>query len=638
MGLTIEQQRAIALAKARGRAKVRQTGGNENGYIPSNLGGVDTSILDRINTFGNGLVDQIPIVGPALSDFGAGVDAAWASMIEGRPVTKEERLRINKSQEEEFPLENVGGRVAGVVAPFMLAAPFAGASRVLGMSGSLGSQMGFGLGSGALISGADTAARGGDVGEVLASGAVGGVTGGVFPVLTRGAKLAFDALKGNPMVAKPVAKVADALTNRDKLTAAMVEQRLKEMGPGTVIGDMGENVRGQVGALATMPGEAKQIIADILNARHAGTNSRIVGDVDAALGPATTPNVFGQGIKEAKSALSPLYEKSLEGAKAVDTSAIALDLDSAIVNLRGEAQTRAKAIRDMLNVVGTNELDPNPRTLLNIRQAIDDMYAEGLGGNTKRLLSDIRGKVDAELASKAPGVKAVDEQFAALSKQQEAFDLGQTLLDSGRTSLRPADLAAATNAATPSVLSSLSAGARAEIDRLIGTTANDVNALKTALKGDGSWNRQKLAQLFGDEKADRLVQILDREVEFTKTFNAAFGNSKTAATTAAQKEFSPEVAGLPTSTTWTGLAASALTKGAGAAAGAAKTAGNSQAAKVLMSGNLPEALKIAMARAAMLAKPALIAPAAPAIGVTTEKKKPIEIVVTGGNPALSAPY
>lgn len=638
MGLTLEQQKAIALGKARVRAKVGAGKPNGNGYTPSNIGGMEVPLWDRFNTFVNSAVDQIPIVGPAMSDFGAGVDAAWASMIEGRPVTKEERLRINKAQEAEYPVENVAGRVTGVVAPFMAAAPFAGASKLLGMSGSLGSQMGFGAASGALISGADAAARGGDLGDAAGAAVLGGATGAAFPWLTRGAKLAFDALKGNPMVAKPVAKVADALTNRDKLTAALVEQRLKEMGPGTVIGDLGENARGQVGALATMPGEAKQIIADILNARHAGTNSRIIGDVDATLGPATTPNAFSQGIKEGKAALSPLYEQAMEGARAVDTSSIALDLDSAIVNLRGEAQARAKSIRDMLNVVGADELDPNPRTLLNIRQAIDDMYVEDLGGNTKRLLSDIRGKVDAELAQAAPGIKAADEQFAALSKQQEAFDMGQTMLDSGRTALRPADMAAAVSGAPAEILSSLSSGARAEIDRLIGTTANDVNALKTALKGDGSWNRQKLAQLFGEEKADRLTQILDREVEFTKTFNAAFGNSKTAATTAAQKEFSSEVTGLPTSTTVTGLVGNLLTKGAGAAAGAAKTAGNAKAAKILMSGELPPELKAAMAQAARLAKPALIAPAAPAIGVTTEKRKPIEIVVTGGNPALSGGY
>jgi hypothetical protein len=86
------------------------------------------------------------------------------------------------------------------------------------------------------------------------------------------------------------------------------------------------------------------------------------------------------------------------------------------------------------------------------------------------------------------------------------------------------------------VLFRLSQGARAEIDRLIGTTANDVNALKSALKGDGSWNRQRLATLFGQEKADALLKVLDREVTYANTANDVLGKSPTAARLSVQKD------------------------------------------------------------------------------------------------------
>jgi hypothetical protein len=88
----------------------------------------------------------------------------------------------------------------------------------------------------------------------------------------------------------------------------------------------------------------------------------------------------------------------------------------------------------------------------------------------------------------------------------------------------------------------------------------------------------------------------------------------------------------------TGVVANLLTKGAGSVASSAKTAGNEEAARLLMSPYLTPELRLAMEKAARGMRPSLIAPAAPAIGVTTEKRKPIEIVVRGGSPALAGGY
>lgn len=45
--------------------------------------------------------------------------------------------------------------------------------------------------------------------------------------------------------------------------------------------------------------------------------------------------------------------------------------------------------------------------------------------------------------------------------------------------------------------------------------------------------------LFGREKADRLLNVLEREVAFDRTFSTIMQNSETAARQAAQKELSP---------------------------------------------------------------------------------------------------
>jgi hypothetical protein len=71
-------------------------------------------------------------------------------------------------------------------------------------------------------------------------------------------------------------------------------------------------------------------------------------------------------------------------------------------------------------------------------------------------------------------------------------------------------------------------GARADIERIIGTNANDRVALQRVIKGEGDWNPQKLATLFGQDKADRILAVLDREKTFDLTSNRVIKNSATA--------------------------------------------------------------------------------------------------------------
>jgi hypothetical protein len=48
--------------------------------------------------------------------------------------------------------------------------------------------------------------------------------------------------------------------------------------------------------------------------------------------------------------------------------------------------------------------------------------------------------VDGELATAVPGIKAVDAQFAELSRQSAGLQRGSQVLDGGKTAIRPAEL------------------------------------------------------------------------------------------------------------------------------------------------------------------------------------------------------
>ena len=87
-------------------------------------------------------------------------------------------------------------------------------------------------------------------------------------------------------------------------------------------------------------------------------------------------------------------------------------------------------------------------------------------------------------------------------RESEAFARGQTVLDSGRSTPRPVELADDIAAGgLLAIKARLAQGARADIDRLMGTNANDRVGLQRAVKGEGDWNRDKISQLFGSDNA-----------------------------------------------------------------------------------------------------------------------------------------
>jgi hypothetical protein len=160
-----------------------------------------------------------------------------------------------------------------------------------------------------------------------------------------------------------------------------------------------------------------------------------------------------------------------------------------IGTLRGEAQTRLRSVRTMLDEVpdpngpalAAPQLDTNPATLHATRQAIDGMLNSETDGNVRLVLGDVRAQLDQILGGAVPDIKRVDAQYSELGGQCRAAERGQTVLESGRTAPRPAELRdeVAAGLQGDEVLGPSgqpfrsTQGARAEIDRLIGTNLND---------------------------------------------------------------------------------------------------------------------------------------------------------------------
>jgi len=565
---------------------------------------------DFMNEAARTFAENIPIVGPLVDRGAQAAGSQLASMIPGVDMTpdqlQQQRDVLRARDAADQPIANAAGTVTGTVGPLMSLGTTKLGQQALGMVGPWFQRMAAGALSGGTIAAADAAARGESTNdEVAGQFGLGFGLGAAFPLAER----TFGAV-ARALFASDADRAASTLATgleRDGVDPRALEQMMR--GPDGKIIDAGNNVARQGAGIATLPGEGQTILREGMVERNLGTNARIQSDADAILGPAPIPSRVRAEIDANRKALSPYYDQALENASAVETDNIALTLDSMIVNERGAAQAEARKIREMLNVTGTDQLDPNPRTLLNTRHAIDGiLYTDGalapLDSNVKRVLQTARRQIDEELAAKVPGIKEVDARYSELASQAKGVETGGTVLDGGRnTVIRPAEMVDALTEGAAIIGPSgvpfrISQGTRAEIDRLIGTTGNDVNALKTALKGDGSWNRDKLAQLYGQDKADQLIDLLDREQAYQRSYNTVMSGSDTAAKLAGQRDVAPAQFGeRPIGVM--DLLFAVPQKVANTAARTRSEAVNAQIAEMLMSNPTPEIVdRLIAARAA----------------------------------------
>lgn len=333
-----------------------------------------------------------------------------------------------------------------------------------------------------------------------------------------------------------LSEVAKAARADGYTTPQQMQQRLDELGPQSIVADIGPNTQGQTGALANLPGPNNETIRGALNTRQDAANGRLGQALDQ-LGPRIIPSEVQAGIADSQAAVGRQYGPVMQSATRVDTQPLAARLEAAITNTRGPEQRAINNVRQYLNIPGTDVLDPNPQALLATRQAIDGLLTDETNPQVIRQLTMARQEVDATLAQAAPGIKDVDAQYSELARQSGALDEGQRSLDSGRTAPRPEELQQRlTEGAIPqgnqigpsAVPLRMSQGTRADLDRIVGNNSNDVAAMNRLIKGEGDWNRQKLVSTFGERKTQLLLDVLSQEQQYAATRNFALGNSVSA--------------------------------------------------------------------------------------------------------------
>lgn len=540
---------------------------------------VMTGIGDRVRSVARGA----PFIGEYLDEANARLRAPFDA--KRREMALDYERARDRTYDAQNPIQSMAGKVTGGVAGTIAALPVAAATGTSALLGAGAKTVAGAIGRGTLAGVTQGAASGyGRADETQNAGQmagrdalVGGAFGAAVPAALSAGKAGFDALANklapSDILSSVPGKARDFFMQQagDPAALARLQSEMQRLGPNAVLADASPEMQMIARGAASRPGSRGPII-DALTSRDQGKNQRLAEALNNSVGPVVEPTVIKQGIKAEMKALGADYEKVFANAKAVDTRALADSIDTQIVNARGSIRTELEKARDLLNVYGTKELDPSPRALHAAREALDATIGplKTQPGNDKvvNALAGVRKKLDETLAAAVPGIKDVDAQYSELARQGQGLKDGAKIFRTGPDAVRPYDsaLKIAGDGVGPvgpsAVPVRMSQGARAEIDRIVGSNANDVAGLRNVLKGEGDWNREKLTQLFGPDRAGRMLKVLDDETAMESTYRAVVGGSPTGPTQRFTKFIDDAAEGtkIPTDTTLTGLGINSLKK------------------------------------------------------------------------------
>lgn len=233
-----------------------------------------------------------------------------------------------------------------------------------------------------------------------------------------------------------------------------------------------------------------------------------------------------------------------------------MDADSAVEHAFLQLDQEESASRQIGGFPGDQPTAPAPKTeaqrnalvLHKIKQELDNVIqydAPGLGvpaGALQRqqaALKMIRAKLNNALESQVPGYREANAASSSLAKRAEAVEAGMQYLGSGKTTPFPERFAAEFDPLSQGEKIAFAKGSRGNIERILGTKANDLQALRSELQGEGGFNTAKIATVHGQDAADQLIGSVERNLKFRDTYNKVVENSQTAQRQAAAAALKP---------------------------------------------------------------------------------------------------
>jgi hypothetical protein len=485
----------------------------------------------------------------------------------------------------------------GIVAPLAVVGA-AAKGATLGTKTLIGAGAGAGLGAGQGVLGSKDWTDLPQVAKDAGVGAViGGVVGGAIPAAGKAIGAGYEKaanLIGGRVDGMSRAAGGHLIKAVEADGPAAVQARLAELGPDAMLADAGPALLGKAQGASLNSDEGRSILQNTLTNRNEGTNARVMGDVNTALGPAEDPQTVTDAIRAHRSAIDSVnYPAALDNAPPVRIAPIMTDLIDRI-DQTPVGSMEHKALSNLQSMLTKTEKQPlldaggypvydkfgnerfhdvpsshdDANILHKVKGELDNIIEydqPGLGVPAGALtrqqgsLKQMRGAINSALEEQVPGYANANAVSAALAKRGEAVNLGTQYLGNGKTTASPDRFAAAFDPLAPGEKIAFAKGSRGNIERVLGTKANDLQALRGELQGEGGWNTAKIATVHGQPGADELVNSVDRNLKFRDTYNKVVENSQTAQRTAAAREMKPEPSSetplFGPSSTLTGMAA-----------------------------------------------------------------------------------
>jgi hypothetical protein len=290
-----------------------------------NVGG---ALDNTVRAIGGGIpfMDRIAAAGGAATGVG-GTFGDYSGNLE------RERAR-NKALEDAAPLATTAAHlVGGAMVPLGAVGAAARGTSLLGKT-LLGAGTGAGIGGAQGLSDTQDLTNIPDAAWNTGKGAlIGGSIGGVIPsagnLIGKGYNAVADALTPTEGMSRAASKHLAAALLAD--TAPAVQQRMGQLGSDAMLADAGPAFLGKAQGATLNSDEGRSTLVNALTARNEGTNQRIMGDVNRAIGPAEDPQTVTNAIREHRTNVdNQAYPAALGNAPDVQTAPILQQIDDMI--------------------------------------------------------------------------------------------------------------------------------------------------------------------------------------------------------------------------------------------------------------------------------------------------------------------
>lgn len=292
----------------------------------------ENGLVDHARAFTTNVVDGVPVIGPALTKGVNAAAAGGASMMNGRGFDENMAAAeaLNESDQQEMPISSIAGRITGNIAPMLpLGATKLGA-QALGITGkNLGTRAAASGASSLAIAGADTAARGGSLDEIIEDGVWAGGIGAAIPFVGAGVRAGWKAaadrisptLRG---LKSPTEEGGRRLGEAYDMNGAPVRMSAAEEASAARYGQPvinadrgGETARASALSVANQSPQARRELKQFAQDRFENQGPRLQNFLSRLMRGATDDLAYQDGIKAAaQKANRPAYKAAFDAPEA----------------------------------------------------------------------------------------------------------------------------------------------------------------------------------------------------------------------------------------------------------------------------------------------------------------------------------